>query len=61
MRDFAFRNRQTARHQALMHFRNTAMLREAPGTNEGNHIQAKLAMRQCPASFFFGMIAHMIP
>src|SRR5712692_8444174 len=44
-----------------MHLRDRAMLREAPGTNEGNHIQAKFAMRQRPASFLFGMISHVIP
>jgi len=37
------------------------MLREPPGANEGNHIQAKFAMGERPASFLFGMISHVIP
>jgi hypothetical protein len=31
--------------QGLMHFRYTAMLPEAPLANQGNDVQAKLAMR----------------
>src|SRR5258708_29850252 len=61
MRAFWIRDRQTAGLQALMNFRDRAMLPEPPGTNEGNHIQAKFAMGQRPPSFLFGMIAHMIP
>src|SRR6266702_2751298 len=44
-----------------MHLWDRAMLHKAPGPNEGNDIQAKFTMRQRPASFFFGMITHMIP
>jgi len=36
------------------------MLREAPGANEGNHIQAKFAMGQREAAFLFGRISHVI-
>jgi hypothetical protein len=36
------------------------MLDKPPSTNGGNHIQTKLAVGQCPAAFFLGMIAHMI-
>src|SRR6266699_409669 len=43
-----------------MHLRNTAMLSEPPGADEGNDIQAKFAMGQRPSSFLFGMISHMI-
>jgi hypothetical protein len=43
-----------------MHLGNTPVFPEAPGTNEGNDIQAKLAMRQGPPSLFFGVRAHMI-
>src|SRR5260370_18514583 len=44
-----------------MHLWNRAMLREPPDANEGNHIQAKFAMGERPASFLFGMISHVIP
>jgi len=40
-----FGDGQTACHQALMHLWDGAMLHKAPGANEGNHIQAKFAMR----------------
>src|SRR5947209_20328382 len=43
-----------------MHLWDRTMLREAPSANEGNHIQAKFAMGQRPASFLFGMISHVI-
>jgi hypothetical protein len=51
MRDFSLRDRKTAGHQALMHFRDTAMLREAPGANARNHLQTKLPVGQRPPSF----------
>src|SRR5712691_3171812 len=60
MRDFSLRDRQTTGLQALMHLRDRAMFPEPPGADEGNDIQAKFAMGQRPASFFFGMISHMI-
>src|SRR6266567_7869590 len=56
----SFGDRQAPCHQALMHLWDGAMLHKAPGSNQGNHIQAKFAMRQRPTSFFFGMKAHMI-
>ena len=43
-----------------MHLRDRAVLHKAPRTNERNDVQAKFAMGQCPASFFFGVIAHVI-
>src|SRR5215831_6732294 len=43
-----------------MHLRDAPMFLEAPEANEGNAIQAKFAMRQRPASFFFGVRAHVI-
>src|SRR5712664_4576395 len=36
-----------------MHFRYTAMFAKAPLANQGNDVQAKFAMRQGPAPFFF--------
>jgi hypothetical protein len=45
--------------QGLMHFRHTAVLAEAPLANQRNDIQAKLAMRQRPAPFFFRTLAFM--
>src|SRR5947209_12455325 len=61
MGDFSLRDRQTTGLQALMHLRDRAMLPEAPGPNECNDIQTKLAMGERPPSFLFGMISHMIP
>src|SRR5258708_25089116 len=60
MGPLSFGNGQSTSLQPLMHFRHAPMLSEAPGANEGNHIQTKFAMRQGPPSFFFGMIADMI-
>jgi hypothetical protein len=39
-----------------MHLWNRAVLHKPPGANERNHIQAKFAMRQREAAFFFRMI-----
>src|SRR5260221_433557 len=60
MGDGSFGDGEAAGLEALMHLRDGAMLHKAPSSNEGNDIQAKFAMRQRPASFFFRMIAHMI-
>ena len=51
MRHFSLRERKTSGKQALMHLRDTAMLREPPDANEGNHIQATFPMGERPASF----------
>jgi hypothetical protein len=46
--------------QGLVHFRHTAVLAKAPLANQRNDIQAKLAMRQRPAPFFFRTLAFMV-
>jgi len=43
-----------------MHLRNTPMLPETPGANEGNDIQAKFTMWQREAAFFLRVRAYMI-
>ena len=52
MRHTAQRDADASCHQRLMHFGHTAVLPEAPLANQGNHIQAKLTVRQGPAPFF---------
>ena len=42
-----------------MHLRHTAVLAKTPLTNQRNHFQAKIAVRQCPTSFFFRTITLM--
>ncbi len=56
----AQRNVHSTREQSLMHFGHTAVVAKTPLTNQGNHIQAKFAMRQRPPPFFFGTLTLMI-
>src|SRR5215469_11012318 len=60
MRHRSLRDSQAAGLEALMHLGDRAMLHKAPGANQRNDIQPKLAVRQRPASFFFRMVANMI-
>jgi hypothetical protein len=43
-----------------MHLGHAAVFAKTPVANQGNHLQAKFPVRQCPASFFFRTIGHMI-
>src|SRR2546421_12132351 len=54
MRHTALSNAHASRQEGLMHFRHTAVFAETPAANQGNHLQAKFAMWQCPSPFFFG-------
>ncbi len=44
----------------LVDLRDTAMLAVAQGADTGNHIEAELAMRQGPATFFLRTIGQMV-
>src|SRR5207244_10021515 len=55
----ALRNTDATCLKRLVPLRYTAMFPEAPLTDQGNHFQAKLAMRQRPAPFFFRSIPLM--
>src|SRR5882672_11625228 len=43
-----------------MHLWDRAVLPKTPAANQGNHLQAKFAMGQSPASFFLRSIGHVI-
>src|SRR5438105_888846 len=43
-----------------MHLWHAAVFAKTPVANQGNHLQAKFAMRQRPSSFFFGTVSSMI-
>ena len=45
--------------EGLMHFGHTAVFPKAPPANQGNHLQAKLAMWERPAPFFLRTVALM--
>src|SRR5712692_3996608 len=43
-----------------MHLGHAAVFAKTPVANQGNHLQAKFAMWQRPAPFFFGPVGDMI-
>lgn len=53
----AFRNADLACLERLMHFRDAAMFMKTPLANQGNAVQARLTVRECPASLFFWAVA----
>src|SRR2546430_1150771 len=59
MRHAALGNAHAACQESLMYFGHTAMIAKTPLTDQGNHLQAKFSMGQCPASLFFWSIALM--
>ena len=46
--------------EALMDLWDAPVFGKAPGSNQGDHVQPELAMRECPSAFFFGPIGHVI-
>src|SRR5512141_2983564 len=52
--DGARSNSDAAFTQCLMDFRDAAMLAVAQRANQGNHVEAELAMRQRPGTLFLG-------
>src|SRR6266699_6039805 len=55
----ALRNTNATCLKRLMHLRHTAMFPEAPLTNQRNHLQAKFAVWQRPASFLLWSVGLM--
>jgi hypothetical protein len=53
-------NTDPARHEGLMHFGHAAVFPKPPLANQSNDLQAKFAVRQGPAPFFFGTLAAMV-
>src|SRR5713226_5001882 len=58
--DTALRDAHPTHQQHAMHLRHTAVFAKAPPPNQSNHLQAKFAVWQRPASLFFGAVCYMI-
>ncbi len=60
MGDGAFGNCHLPIAQRLMDLRDTAMLGETQGADEGNHVEAELVMGQRPGAFFLGTVGSVV-